>query len=234
MKIIKDNRFSSVEVAIYFIASLENTLTVRNVVKDLLIESCKKYNSKQKMLFYLDTLYGATLNANSFIVGKNHIISFSGNVIHPKYSFNKENVVQMYLDFLSDVLFEPNDFALRLEEIKSQYMAKILRSGEEIAHTSQKEAIKTISNQTHLAIDYLGDVKILETLTLQDVKEAYQNMIKNDVMQVIVAGEITDLKFHHIQNKTINCFYRMKEIEAKKNNCIKTISTKLCKSCVCT
>lgn len=195
MKIIKDNRFTSVEVEVHFIAELSNKLSIRNIVKDLIVDSSLKYNSKQKMRIKLDDMYGATLKASSKVVGKLHDICFSGNVIHDDYTINHEKNIQEYLDFFKEILYFPFFTEEKLEELKIKYIHRLERSKEDVQSYSMKEAIKNSVSNSILNIDPYGDIEKIKDITLEDVKKEYQNMIKEDVIRVIVAGKVENIDF---------------------------------------
>lgn len=195
MKIIKDNRFTSVEVEVHFIAELSNKLSIRNIVKDLIVDSSLKYNSKQKMRIKLDDMYGATLKASSKVVGKLHDICFSGNVIHDDYTINHEKNIQEYLDFFKEILYFPFFTEEKLEELKIKYIHRLERLKEDVQSYSMKEAIKNSVSNSILNIDPYGDIEKIKDITLEDVKKEYQNMIKQDVIRVIVAGKVENIDF---------------------------------------
>lgn len=195
MKIIKDNRFTSVEVEVHFIAELSDKLSIRNIVKDLIVDSSLKYNSKQKMRIKLDDMYGATLKASSKVVGKLHDICFSGNVIHDDYTINREKNIQEYLDFFKEILYFPFFTEEKLEELKIKYIHRLERLKEDVQSYSMKEAIKNSVSNSILNIDPYGDIEKIKDITLEDVKKEYQNMIKEDVIRVIVAGKVENIDF---------------------------------------
>lgn len=195
MKIIKDNRFTSVEVEVHFITELSDKLSIRNIVKDLIVDSSLKYNSKQKMRIKLDDMYGATLKASSKVVGKLHDICFSGNVIHDDYTINHEKNIQEYLDFFKEILYFPFFTEEKLEELKIKYIHRLERSKEDVQSYSMKEAIKNSVSNSILNIDPYGDIEKIKDITLEDVKKEYQNMIKEDVIRVIVAGKVENIDF---------------------------------------
>lgn len=195
MKIIKDNRFTSVEVEVHFITELSNKLSIRNIVKDLIVDSSLKYNSKQKMRIKLDDMYGATLKASSKVVGKLHDICFSGNVIHDDYTINHEKNIQEYLDFFKEILYFPFFTEEKLEELKIKYIHRLERLKEDVQSYSMKEAIKNSVSNSILNIDPYGDIEKIKDITLEDVKKEYQNMIKQDVIRVIVAGKVENIDF---------------------------------------
>lgn len=195
MKIIKDNRFTSVEVEVHFITELSDKLSVRNIVKDLIVDSSLKYNSKQKMRIKLDDMYGATLKASSKVVGKLHDICFSGNVIHDDYTINHEKNIQEYLDFFKEILYFPFFTEEKLEELKIKYIHRLERLKEDVQSYSMKEAIKNSVSNSILNIDPYGDIEKIKDITLEDVKKEYQNMIKEDVIRVIVAGKVENIDF---------------------------------------
>lgn len=195
MKIIKDNRFTSVEVEVHFITELSDKLSIRNIVKDLIVDSSLKYNSKQKMRIKLDDMYGATLKASSKVVGKLHDICFSGNVIHDDYTINREKNIQEYLDFFKEILYFPFFTEEKLEELKIKYIHRLERLKEDVQSYSMKEAIKNSVSNSILNIDPYGDIEKIKDITLEDVKKEYQNMIKEDVIRVIVAGKVENIDF---------------------------------------
>lgn len=195
MQIIQDNRFCSVEIQVHFISDANSNLSVRNIVKDMICDSSKLYNTKQKMRLKLDDMYGATLKSNSRISGLLHDISFEGSVIHDKFTLNQEHNIQDYLNFLKEIIFNPNFNETTFNEIKMRYIQRLIRLQEDIETYSIKEALVNAHPRSVLNVDPYGDILIIQNLTLDDVIQAYNNMISNDVIRVYIAGEVYDLDF---------------------------------------
>lgn len=223
MKIISDNRFRSVEVEVHFINQVSLNLSVRNLVKDFLVDSSLIYNSKQKIRMKLDDMYGATLKANSKVMGQLHDICFSGSVIHDSYTMNQEENIQEYLNFLREIIYNPYFTEEKLNELKLKYIYRLERLKEDVESYSMKEAIKNSVSNSILNIDPYGEVELIERLTLQDVKEAYHKMIEEDVIRVFVAGELSAVDF--IENRGnmpiasyLNNSSKLKKEIIQKNN----------------
>ncbi len=202
MKIIKDDRFYTAEVEVYFLSELDNTLTYRNLVKDLLVNASKKYPTKQAIREKLDDLYGSTLSVSSTTYGKYHAIVFKGNVLCDKYTLDQENNVQQYLDFIQELIYNPLDFNQNLEEIKQKYIASILRSQEDVASYSMKIALQSATNHPYLTTDVHGDIDLIKCADINILNKTYQNMIENDIVRIYVAGEVTNLTFN-VKNKSV-------------------------------
>lgn len=207
MKILQDDRFYSVHVEVHFIGQLDETLTYRNIVKDLLVNASKKYPSKQQIRIALDNMYGATLSVFSTTLGKLHTICFSGNVLCDKYTLNEEQNVQNYLDFLKELIYQPLPFEKNLAEIKRKYRNKLERMKEDVATYSIQEIFLTATTNTNLTISPYGDIQKIEEATVADIQNTYQNMIENDVVQVYVAGNVQNVTFKESQKCDVQPSY---------------------------
>lgn len=199
MKVINDNRFNSVEVEVHFINQVSLDLSVRNLVKDMLVDSSLIYNSKQKIRMKLDDMYGATLKANSKVMGQLHDICFSGNVIHDQYTMNQEENIQEYMNFLREIIYNPYFSEEKLQELKMKYVYRLERLKEDVESYSMKEAIKNSVPNSILSIDPYGEVEIIQNITLQDIEAAYHKMIEEDTIRVFIAGEVSEIDF--IENR---------------------------------
>lgn len=83
----------------------------------------------------------------------------------------------------------------KLEELKIKYIHRLERLKEDVQSYSMKEAIKNSVSNSILNIDPYGDIEKIKDITLEDVKKEYQNMIKEDVIRVIVAGKVENIDF---------------------------------------
>lgn len=196
---IKTKKFKDIGVSIRFRNKLsETTSASRSLLALMLCDRSMKYDTKKKMGDYLDTLYGATLNAQTAGYGSSQVIELRSKVVNPSYLKDGEQILQSLFSFLHEILMSPLLTQEVFDESKSILAAKIDRMQDEPSQYAISQGLKLAGKGTPLATSALGERSDLEKLTLEDVKLAYESMIKNDRIDIILCGDVQEQEIETI------------------------------------
>ena len=195
--LIKTKKFKSVYISLYFKSKVtKENMTYRSVLKNILIEASKKYNTREKLYTKLLECYDATLTSTSERCGNYIINSFRTSALLDKYT--KEGNINNLVDVFCDVVFNPLIYNEKFDNdifnmVISKRKSELKRALEESNTLSEYLTYKNLNQNK--AYTYLSELEILDTLTEEKLYQEYKNMINGSEVSLIVCGDITDQDF---------------------------------------
>ena len=104
LHIINTKKFKTISIKMIFWNKLnKEELSLRNLLADILLFSCKKYDDNRKMNIVKEDLYNADLGCSIYRSGTQIITEFSLSCISDKYT--KDGNFKNSLDFLFELIF---------------------------------------------------------------------------------------------------------------------------------
>lgn len=202
--IIKTNKFKSVSVALYFKSPVtKKNMTDRTVLRSILIESCMKYNTSEKL--YMNSLenYDATYSSSSSRYGNYIINSFKVTTLIDKYTKegNLKNVIDTFCEiifnpFVNDSGFDKDTFNLIVDQKKTE----LDQIKEESDSYADYMLCKSLNQKK--AYSYFLEKKYLDEMTPESLYEEYQAIINNSEVSLIICGDVdSDLIIDKITSK---------------------------------
>lgn len=189
---IQTKKFKDIGISIRFQNKLERkNACARSLLALMLCDRSKTYDTKKKMSNQQDALYGATLNAQTAGYGASQIIEIRSKIVHPRYVKDGSKIMMEWLGFLKEILFAPLLSEEAFEESKHILLSKIERMMDDPSQYVISECLKLAGEHTYLGVSALGEKQDVEALCLEDVKKAYEQMMKDDVIDVIICGDLT-------------------------------------------
>ncbi len=228
VSIISTKKFKDVVISLRFASENQTVKTQRALLSLMLSDRSSKYNSKVKMNQKLDNMFGANLSSSVFDYGQSHIIEFSFGVLNEK--FVKADLLSDQIDMLYEIVYHP---LLSMEVFleAKQILEDILnRDTDNLASYTRKQALKLAGQGYPLANNRIGNLKALKSLTLDDVKAELASMLLNDVLNIIVIGDVEKEKTEkmilnrfttNIKNDTFKNNYLVKSESVKEKTEIK-------------
>lgn len=192
--IMKTDKFKSVSISLYFKSPVtkENVL-LRSLLRSILIESCNKYNTSEKL--YINTLenYDAYYVTGSSRVGNYIINSFNVSSLKDRYTRpgNLEDVIDTFCEiifnpFVKNKAFDKKTFdfiinkkRIELEEVK-----------EESGSYAEYMTYKSLNRDKPYT--YLMELEDLDKITSKSLYSEYLKMINESEVNLIVCGDIED------------------------------------------
>lgn len=190
--IIKTNKFKQVAGRLYFKSPvLKSTITNRMMLRNMLMESCKKYDTSEKLYIKSLECYDASLYASSSRVGNYHITSFTFSTLIDKYT--KEGNLKDVIDLFCEIIFNPlvsnsafdQDTFDLIYETKKSALEKIK---EDSGSYIERQVLKNLDKNK--AYTYMSDLKYLDKITSKSLYDDYLDMINNSSVSLVLSGDI--------------------------------------------
>ena len=201
---IKTDKYKTITIKINFKRKLKKEdVTIRNLLIDTLFSSSKKYPTKRLMEVETENLYGLSYRGFVFASGIYSILSLETTFLNDKYT-EKGNTLKS-IDFLADILFNPdvannefNDYGFNLAYHNLE--DELLSLKENANLYSQIRLLELIDDPAYSmrSIGYLDDLKKIKKHSLYTY---YLDVLKNDNIDVFIAGNIDDKVIDYFKNK---------------------------------
>lgn len=201
LHLIKTDKFKTVSVRINFKRPIiKEEITKRNLLVDVLASSTKNYKTEKKMNIETENLYGLSYGSARLSSGKYSIITFDMNFINDKYL--PESIFSKAIDFMMDMLFNQNvvnnKFDDKVFEINKNNLRDEINSFEDNPRKySLVRLHEIIGEETEISYRGCGYLEDLEKITNEDLYEYYKNVLKSDIVDIFVLG---DIDFDEIKN----------------------------------
>ena len=190
--IIKTDKFKQVAGRLYFKSPVsKSTITNRMMLRNMLMESCKKYDTSEKLYIKSLECYDASLYASSSRVGNYHITSFTFSTLIDKYT--KEGNLKDVIDLFCEIIFNPlvSNFAFDQDTFDLIYETKksaLEKIKEDSSSYIERQVLKNLDENK--AYTYMSDLKYLNKITSKSLYDDYLDMINNSSVSLILAGDI--------------------------------------------
>lgn len=232
---IQSKKFKDIGISIRFRCQLEKeNVASRSLLALMLMDRCKKYNTKKKMSEAQDDLYGATLGAQTVGFGKSHVLEIRSKIINPLYLVKDNDLSERNFKFLSEVIFNPLFEKNIFDENKDILLSKINRMDDDPQQYVISCGLKEIGKGTPLGISTLGTYNDVNELIMNDVIQEYEKMIHENIIDILICGDfdekeaisfiIKNFPFED-RNKNYASYYKVENKEdAKTTTYYKNIS----------
>lgn len=214
LHIIKTDKFKTNTIEIDFRSKLNNDITIRNLLKTVLLDSTSKYKTERLLVKETENLYDLKLISSFNRIGTNTNIAFKMRFLDEKYTeagMNEESIL-----FLIDLIFNPNIKDNSFDkEVVDKCKEKLKKSIISIRDNKLKYALlklfQTTKDMPYSNSSY-GSIEELDKIDEKTLYEYYKKMLKNDIVDVFVVGNVDSEKIKEIfkENFKIETF--------KKNN----------------
>ncbi len=190
--IIKTDKFKQVAGRLYFKSPVsKSTITNRMMLRNMLMESCKKYDTSEKLYIKSLECYDASLYASSSRVGNYHITSFTFSTLIDKYT--KEGNLKDVIDLFCEIIFNPlvSNFAFDQDTFDLIYETKksaLEKIKEDSSSYIERQVLKNLDENK--AYTYMSDLKYLNKITSKSLYDDYLDMINNSSVSLVLAGDI--------------------------------------------
>lgn len=198
VKVIKETKFKSVYISIRLLQELKQEKVAGNLIlANLLNDVCQQYDTKQKVIDHLDSLYGANFSISSNVLGKVQIFAAKAKVIHPKYINYEANLIEeefkLLHHFLKQPLMENGLFSKKwFEEAKKNAVLTLQRMQDDPSSLCMLEAMMAAGAGQPMAEGIIVDAKEIQDVTLEEVSALYFELINESKVDVMVLGDVEE------------------------------------------
>lgn len=193
LHIIKTKKFKTITVGIAFRRKiLKEEITIRNLLKDLMINSSYNYPTEKSLIIETEKLYDLKLIAANYRIGNDTILTFKTRFLNEKYT--EEGMNEESIRFLLDIIFNP-----RLDNDVIKCKKKIEKSILQLKDNKIKYSLFKLLEDTGdmpYAYNSYGDIDTLNKISVEDIKKYYDSLIRDDIVDVYVIGDVfsSDIK----------------------------------------
>lgn len=200
LHIIKTKKFKTVTVEVNFKNKLnKEDITYRNLLINTLCNCTKKYPNKRSLEIATEDLYELNYGVSNYISGKYNVMCFDVTFLNEKYT--EEGMFDKSVDFLCEILFNPStedtrnytrfnekSFNIAYERLEDNIKA-IKENPSVYSKIRMLEYMSPNSAFSYRACGYLED---LRTINSKKLYEYYKQMIKSDIIDIFVIGDVTE------------------------------------------
>ncbi len=218
-KYIHSAKFKTVRMSVSFIADADRfTLPASNLLCKLLTRSNSAYPTHVELSRHLNMLYGARIFGGTAKMGNKVMLKFTAECLAPKYTPENEDLVLECAKLLEKAIFEPKligngfdteDFNIEKSQLIDTIQGRI-NSKRGYAVTKMLE---NMCKEDSFGIPTEGYLEDAQNLTPENVKEYWENILKNSPVILTMVGEGTpDAFFTHISRRLENIGRTPKDI----------------------
>lgn len=214
LHVIKTNKFKKTYIKIVFKNKINREdIVYRKLLGTILLESNSIYKTKRLLDIKTEELYN--LNAVNSVKQTGNVIEFSAIVaiLNDKYA---DNLFNDSVEYITDVLFKPyvkdDRFDTKVFNNAKTYLKETIESFKE--NKPAYATYRCLNEMDNGPFSYLpvGYIEDLEKITESSLYEYYKNMLKKDILDIYVVGDVDyDFVFNIVKkNIPINTIKRNK------------------------
>lgn len=191
LSLIKTNKYKDINVSIRCAFEYDTKLSASLLVLSALLqEQCEKYPSKEEMSKAKDMLYGLSFDAIVGNVGSLLTLNLSYSFTNPK--FLKSVSQNDYIDFIDTTLMYPLLNEKVFQECKRVIIDILNRKLDKPSSFALNNFYKEVSEDDNRFASYIEpDTSSIESLVLEDIKDAYNELFNNRV-DIFLIGDYDD------------------------------------------
>ena len=216
LHLISTKKFKTITVEVNFRRLVKkDEITKRALLKEILLNSTKRYPNERELIIASENLYDLKLIASSSRMGNYTNISFKTRFLNEMYTENGMN--EKSIDFLMDILFNPNiDNNSFDKEIVEKCKKKLSKSIKSLKDNKIKYALskllESVPDRPYSYNSY-GYIEDLDSISEKNMFDYYKSLLNDDFVDVFVIGDIDKIKIKEIiKNKVcINTFHKLKK-----------------------
>lgn len=228
LHMIKTKRFKTVNMQIILSDEVKKEdITRRNFLSDILTYSSKKYKTKRDISIESQNLYAASIYSTSYRLGNYYNTDINLYFLNEKYS--EENMTEKSLDFLSEIIFNPNVENNKFDSvsfnvIKNNMRIQIESVKEDTRKYSMIRMLENMSKDAPYSYHGFGYLEDLDKITEENLYEYYKELLRKCSIDIFVIGDIDFTKMEKLikEKFKFNVFKKKKNSPILYHNSIRT------------
>ena len=191
---IKTDKFKSCIINVIFRNDLEdpNILANLNMLKSMLVQTNKTYNTRRDLIIKCEELYNASFFASVHRLGNSYELDLGIEFINPYYVKEKDyldNILKFNFDMIKNPDIKNDEFNLKIFNIVKE---KLILSSESIIESAPKYSIKRAFLNMYpdsLSSKYM-EREDYEKITPTSLYKTYKQIIEKDICDIYVIGDM--------------------------------------------
>jgi len=218
LHLIKNTNFKSVMVKVFFREPIKKEkITIHNFLTTMLTFSSKNYPTKRDMVLKTQDLYSCSIGSSDQRLGNYLNTSFRLSILKDKYT--EPGNLEKAIEFLSEIIYNPNVENNKFDEksfdiIMNQACLALSSIKEDASSYSVIRMLENMDNTSPISYRSFGYLEDLKDITRANLYKYYQEMLKNDDMDIFVIG---DINFEEI-DPIIRKYFKQKTFRKTKGN----------------
>ena len=199
---VKTNQFKTIQFQCQFVNILnKESAPKRALLAYILKVITKDYPTRKLMNLHLQELFASHLRTGVRKVGNSHIITFFVSMINQEYAINDTDILTEMFDTLGSVLYNPLFEETIFNEEKQALIDYLLEIQSDPMRKAMLDLNEALYADDLYGTNTMGTVEDISALTLDDVLDAYHEMIsENDIFITWVGNIEKDVMDSHIRN----------------------------------
>lgn len=187
-------RFKTGRMSFNLAIPLGKDVSAYAILPYLLSRSCGKYPDFSALNARMAELYGTTVTPSVSKIGEAQVVRLSMTMIDDRFAFDKnESIYKQCAELLCDLIFEPNiqNGAFNSEEVKREkrlLLERIESEKNDKRVYALRRCEEIMCENEPYGINCYGKASDVEKLTPESIYKAWQDLLKNAVVQVNVVG----------------------------------------------
>ena len=207
LHVIQTNRFKTVHMVMNFKRPIEKKeITLRNMLADIVLNSSEKYLTLKDIIIETEELYNFGAGSSAYKSGNYDIISWKCRFLNEKYT--ETGMTEKSIEFFTDLIFHPNVKNKKFDSESFEYTKDCLQTALEsvkdnpgaYSNIRMKEYMDPNSPNSYRTDGYLED---LDLINEENLYEYYQDVLKNDVVDIFVLGDVEITEIEKLVDKYI-------------------------------
>ena len=195
LHIINTDKFKTITVGVAFRRKVnKEEITIRNLLKELMINATGNYPTEKSLIMATENLYDLKLMAANYRVGNYAIMTFRTRFLNEKYT--EEGMNAESIKFLFDVIFNPK-LDSDIDKCKKKIEKSILSLKDNKIKYALSKLLETTGDMPYAYNGY-GYLDDLDKIDEEDIMAYYQSIIKDDIVDVYVVGEVDESEIKNI------------------------------------
>lgn len=195
--LIKTPKFKTTLIEITFLGAFtKENATKRSLLTRLLTAATKNYPTKKAIANRLFELYDASVGINSMPSYETNVTTFTMELINDKFVPTKTSLITLGIEFISEMLFNPNISEGKWDEHDFEEQKKILKAhitniyNHKSRYATQK-LIQSMCVNEITAVSSLGDLDDLQAIDAKEMYRYYKDFLENDFAHIYVVGDFS-------------------------------------------
>ena len=186
-----------------------DTVTVNALIPFMLRRGTKRLPNQSLLNKELENMYGASFNCGIDKMGDNVVLKFYIESISSEYALDSENILEMNLNNLLEIVFDPvqkdnflNEEFLNLE--KDNLKKVINRKIDDKDSYALDRCISNMYGDDKFGLYKFGYEEDVDKITIEDISNYYNWLIQNSKIDIFVSGNIDSNKIEEFLKQNDN------------------------------
>ena len=205
--LVKTDKFKTNMLGIFFSVpmTMENA-SINALIPAVLRRGTNTYPTMRSISEKLEALYGAKFDCGISKKGEIQVIRFYGEVVNGKLLGESEDILSEFADVIKDVIFNP---LLQDGLFKEEYVKQEKEQVKDIIEARKNDKVQYALERCYevmfegepYGVPEFGTVEGIDKISVEELTDAYNNMLKNYQVDIVMAGDINDKEFNNIVSK---------------------------------